>query len=267
MTEPATTTRTRPLVKWPGGKSSLLKHLLPLIPAERGCYCEVFGGGAAVLLAKPRTPGQAEVYNDWDAALVNAFRQVKHHPEEVLRELAWRPNSRAEMKRQLAAPALTEIQRAAEFLQQRMISFGGDGKSFGVQKSTGGGACSSREFLELKVREFAARFDKVAVENLDWQRCLTLYDSPATVFFLDPPYIGGQQKAYASWTLADFQTLRAALARLKGRWILSCNDAPELRELFAGCEIRSVNRATGISSANKNKDRYHELIVSATAMP
>ena len=40
----------KPIVTWPGGKTSLLKHLLPLVPADAACYCEV---SRAMGIAKP----------------------------------------------------------------------------------------------------------------------------------------------------------------------------------------------------------------------
>ena len=256
--------RVRPIVQWAGGKSSLLKHLLPRLPSpdEAACYVEVFGGGAALLLAKPHKPKQAEVYNDSDGELVNAFRQAKCHPQELVRELSLMPNSRAEMMRNRVAPtALTEIQRAAMFLHDRLISFGGDGKSFGVVT----GANGSSEYLAEKITAFARRFDRVAVENLDWKRCLALYDTPRTFFFLDPPYVGGAQKGYASWTVEGFRELRGVLEKLAGGWLLTCSESPAMREVFAGCELLAVERAKGIAAKNKNVDRYCELIVRPPA--
>jgi DNA adenine methylase len=133
--------------------------------------------------------------------------------------------------------------------------------SFGVQKSSGGGACSSRESLEGRIRDFSARFDRVSVENLDWQRCLELYDSPKTFFFIDPPYVGGKQKAYKSWTLADFQILCDVLANLKGRWVLTCSDSADMRKVFAGCRITAVDRSLGIAIQKEKRGRYLELII------
>jgi DNA adenine methylase len=215
-----------------------------------------------LLLAKSRRVGEVEVYNDLNADVVNAFRQAKHHGEELLKELSYFVNSRREMKRLIEAPPLTEIQKAAAFLHTRMISFGGDGGSFGVVKKSGGGAASSLDHLKEKVKAFADRFDKVAVENLEWQRCLALYDGPRTCFFVDPPYIGGKQKAYKSWTMLEFTELETTLSNLKGRWILTCNDAPELRKLFKGYRIKPVDRAMGICKRSEQK-RYAELIITS----
>lgn len=49
--------------KWLGGKSKLVRKLLPLLPPHR-VYVEAFGGAAALLLAKPPSP--VEVFNDID---------------------------------------------------------------------------------------------------------------------------------------------------------------------------------------------------------
>jgi len=40
-----------PLLKWPGGKRSLLKHILPLLPENINQYYEPFAGGAALFFA------------------------------------------------------------------------------------------------------------------------------------------------------------------------------------------------------------------------
>jgi DNA adenine methylase len=44
-----------------GGKQTLLKYLLPLIPQHK-MYCEPFFGGGAVFFAKPKS--EVEVIND-----------------------------------------------------------------------------------------------------------------------------------------------------------------------------------------------------------
>ena len=48
--------------------------LLSRIP-EHDCYCEVFGGGGSLLLAKP--PSKVEIYNDIDSTLVDFFRLLQ----------------------------------------------------------------------------------------------------------------------------------------------------------------------------------------------
>jgi DNA adenine methylase len=47
------TKRTKPILRWQGSKTRMLKHILPLI-TPHVCYCEPFFGGGAVLFAKER---------------------------------------------------------------------------------------------------------------------------------------------------------------------------------------------------------------------
>ena len=82
-----------PLFPWPGGKTRLLPHLLPLITATpHTCYVEAFAGGAAVLFA--REPAKVEVLNDVNGELVRLYRVVSHHLDEFVRQFRWALTSR-----------------------------------------------------------------------------------------------------------------------------------------------------------------------------
>ena len=134
--------KTTPLLTRPGGKTRLLSHLLPLIAARPHlCYAEIFGGGGALLLAKPRS--KCEVLNDLDTHLVNTMRVAQRHPNELARCIP-KINSRADFydlrDRLATAPAsLTDVERASAYLFLNKTGFGGDGTSFGVVRQSGGG--------------------------------------------------------------------------------------------------------------------------------
>jgi len=128
-------TNTKPAIRWPGGKAKLTKYLLPHIP-EHNCYVEVFGGGLALMLAKPRS--KMEVANDFNHDLVSFYRVVKWHCDELLRELEFMTNSRKDFEDFIAQPGLTEIQRVARWYVRNAISFGGMGSYFGTSKKSGG---------------------------------------------------------------------------------------------------------------------------------
>lgn len=90
--------RVAPLVVWPGGKSCLLKYLLPLIErCPHKTYVEPFAGGAAVLLAK--RPAHLEVLNDLNGELINVYRCARHHTRELLRLARAMPSGRAVFRR------------------------------------------------------------------------------------------------------------------------------------------------------------------------
>ena len=85
------------------------------------------------------------------------------------------------------------------------------------------------------------RLAGVVIERLDFEELLRRYDGPKTLFHLDPPY-WGSEKIYGKelFSRADFTRLEAALKRLQGRFIISLNDRPEVRELFGDFDLEAV---------------------------
>jgi DNA adenine methylase len=64
------------------------------------------------------------------------------------------------------------------------------------------------------------RFKQVTVENLDWEQCFTDYDSYDTVFYCDPPYIGGNVYEF-NMSLDEHKRLCEKISELKGFVALS----------------------------------------------
>ena len=227
----------KPILRWPGGKSKHLKRLLPLI-SPHVCYVEPFAGGLALLLAKERS--DVEIVNDSNRDLIALYRCVQWHPEALCAEIEWCLSARVNIADFRENRGLTDLQRAARFLVLNKTSFAGSMTSFAVQKTSGGGAAFSRARLADLMKALNARLDKVVVECLDWMRCVDLYDSENTLFFLDPPYLGSTIRAYAGWTEEQMTALRDVLRRLKGRWILTVDASKFCHSLFSEWNCRTV---------------------------
>ena len=74
-------------------------------------YVEPYGGGASVLLAKPRS--RLETWNDLDGAVGAFFRCLRDEPEALVRAITLTPFSRAEVDAaDVDAPAITDLERA-----------------------------------------------------------------------------------------------------------------------------------------------------------
>jgi DNA adenine methylase len=197
------------------------------------------------------------VLNDLNGDLVTFYRCVRFHADTLLTELEFVLNSRAEFHDFADQPGLTDIQRAARwFFRNRNCFRGANLGTFGTGPE-GSAASGSRQARMEVIRELNVRLDRVIVENLDWQKCLDLYDRPASFFFLDPPYTECNAGQYGTWGTADVLRFRERLDRLKGRWLVTFNDTPAIRQIFAGCEIVSIERARGVA-----KGRYHELVIT-----
>lgn len=70
-----------PFVKWAGGKRQLLEEIKKRKPKKYNRYFEPFVGGGAVLFSlQPRNA----IINDINKSLINAYRQVKNSPIELI---------------------------------------------------------------------------------------------------------------------------------------------------------------------------------------
>lgn len=73
----------KPLLKWVGGKSQLLNHILPLFPRHIKTYHEPFVGGGAVLLAMLSDPTihvERVCASDNNSNLIEFYRDIQTNP-------------------------------------------------------------------------------------------------------------------------------------------------------------------------------------------
>ena len=68
-------------IGWIGGKRALRNEILQRMPSGIGRYIEVFGGAGWVLFGREPSSKVMEVFNDYDAELVNIYRCIKYHPD------------------------------------------------------------------------------------------------------------------------------------------------------------------------------------------
>lgn len=242
-------------ISWIGGKKLLRRQIIEQFPEEYDRYIEVFGGAGWVLFAEDRA-GKMEVYNDVNGNLVNLFRCVKYHPDALQKELEWVLISREQFfdcLSQADARGMTDIQRAARFFCAIKNSFGTDLRSFGVR---------SRDMQATisYLQQVSKRLNRVVIENVDFERLIRTYDRESALFYLDPPYYEAEKYYPDRFNHEDHIRLRDALSCIKGKFVLSYNDCPEIRELYAGYNLVEVDRQDNLVTKT-NPRRYRELIV------
>lgn len=178
------------LVRYHGGKVRLADRIVGLFP-EHDCYVEPFGGGAAVLLSKPRA--RLEVYNDLDGDMVTLFRVLRDDPGALADAIAMTPFARAEHVIAYQ-PAATDLERARRVLVR---SHFGHGSSW-IHRATGFRAAGMRAgtlpvhgwmTLPATIRECAERMRGVVIEQRPAVQVLATHDGPSTLHYVDPPYL------------------------------------------------------------------------------
>jgi len=246
-----------------GGKRQLAKRICQKINTmPHSLYAEPFVGMGGVFFRRTAAP-RAEFINDRSKDVANLFRILQRHYQQLMDTLKFQITSRADFERlTMTDPeTLTDLERAARFLYLQRLTFGGKvaGRTFGVDYSR-----SSRfnlTTLAPLLHEVHERLAGVVIENLDWKAFIQRYDRPETLFYIDPPYWGSE--GYYGKDLFgrdQFEILAERLSCIKGRFVLSINDIPEIRSIFAAFFIEGADLTYSVSGGKGKQVR--ELIIS-----
>ena len=252
-----------PVAPYVGGKRRLASTIAQRIAATpHRTYCEGFVGMGGIFFRRDRQP-PAEVINDRNGEVANLFRILQRHYPQFLDTLKFQITGRREFERlQASDPStLTDLERAGRFLYLQRTAFGGKvaGQNFGVDPASAGGFNLTRLVPVLEAAH--ERLSGVVIECLDWLAFLDRYDRPETLFYLDPPYFGSEHYYGRELFGRDqFALLADRLGRLKGRFILSINDVPEIRAAFAAFAIEPVELLYAVQGGKGKQAR--ELIIS-----
>lgn len=242
-------------LSWIGGKKLLRKTITQEFPSDYKKYVEVFGGAGWVLFHQERKA--QEVYNDFNSDLVNLFKCVKYHAEELQKELSFVLNSRVlfeEYMSQLQSEGLTDIQRAARFFILIKTSYGSKGTHYGAVKR-------NLENLKQYLSEIQVRLNSVVIENKSYEDILDKYDSKDTLFYLDPPYYKAEKYYSSNFGVEQHRHLNELLCNVEGKFILSYNDESYIRELYHNFSIIEIERNNNLTSRYTENRRYKEIII------
>ena len=275
-----------------GNKSSILHILYAVFPMKYGRFIDVFGGSGSVLLGKPEIH-PFEVYNDFDKNLVNLFRCMKERTMATVRELGFcNLNSREDfnairkffeqreeftdeyLSEELLLTELTfpplqanelkelrtritkdhDVRRAAMFLKLLRYSYSSSCKSFASQPF------DIRKLFGL-IKELENRMANVVVENQDFETLIKHYDRPDSFFYADPPYFSSEGMYEVGFGWDDHVRLRDTLKSIKGKFLLSYNDCPEIRELYDGFSLLDFSRTHAMVQRYEAGREFKELLI------
>ena len=254
----------RPVAPYSGGKSRLAKTIISHIEAiPHNAYCEPFIGMGGIFFRRKFKP-KTEVINDYNGEVANLFRILCHHYDPFVELLQWRLSSRREYCRLIDTrpDTLTDLQRAVRFFYLQRLAFGGriDGKNFGMS------AKGTSYFNLSKIRPLLSavpeRLSSVVIETLDYKEFIPRYDREGTLFYLDPPYYGNENDYGRDlFSRNEFTLMATLLKNIKGTFILSLNDRPEVVSLFKDFFQLPVKTTYSIMSKDSPR-RTNELLIS-----
>lgn len=178
----------RPALRYFGGKWLMADWIISRLPGHH-CYVEPFCGGASVLLRKP--PSTVEVLNDVSGRVVNFFRVLREEPTELIHQLEITPMA-ADEYRECRTQKGDQVERARRFFVeswQGLAGSNGDGRSQGWRRTNDRDVARTLKGAVANLQQVSERLRGVAIDSLDWREVLQRYDSPRTLFYVDPPYL------------------------------------------------------------------------------
>ena len=252
-------------LRYPGGKSRAVKHILPYIPEDISRLCSPFFGGGSVELAVASRGTEVIGYDKlvplvwfWQALCADNERLAdeadtlrQHHPDFVLKGKPVRGLIKEDfikLREELRDSSfMFSYEKAAKFYAINRASFSGATFSGGWSKRA-----SYARFTQSSIdrlRRFNA--ENFRVDYADFQTSLPWH--PRAFLYLDPPYLLPEDAAMlygqAGALHAGFNHM--ALYNLlsdRSDWVMSYNDCPEVRDLYSNRKIVTAEWAYGMKN-------------------
>ena len=269
----------QPFTKWTGGKRQLLEELRSYMPETYGRYFEPFVGGGALFF--DLAPEQA-VINDFNEELINAYRQIKNNPAELINLLIkHKENNSKDYYLELRSAdrdgrisRMTGVERAARILYMLRVDFNGlyrvnSKNQFNVPY----GRYKNPKIVDVdllyQISEYLNEND-VEILQTDFAEAVKDAETGDFVYF-DPPYIPlNETSSFTSYTHEGFSyeeqiRLRNTFKELTERGVyamLSNSSSPLVEELYKDFNIYFVEaqRTNGAKSSSRGK--ISEIIVT-----
>ena len=281
----------KPILKWPGGKASLLPYIKKYINPEtlygHVLYEPFIGGGALAFdLGYKYT-----VINDINHELINLYQVVRDYPETLIRELRLHQENhinpefeKGEWYYEVRAwdrepnfwnrPA-AEIAARTVYLNKTCFNgiFRVNSKGYfntPIGRTTTGKCPDIVQ--ETEIRELSKFLKGVKIREGDYAYAIRDLE-PGDWVYLDPPYDPGEEihtpgfvgYSKEGWTRHDLLRLRAVAdeaVRKGAKVIISNNDTEFVREAFCEWTWESIDVARSINSKGSGRKGKELLIFS-----
>ncbi len=259
-----------PILRWAGSKKKLLPVLLDQALGEcSGVYHEPFVGSGALFL---QMKAKKAVLSDLNPHLMQAYKQVKNHPEAVWEMLSKMP-SNIEFYyslRQVNWITLNSIERAARFVYLNRFCFNGVYRTnlngdFNVARGDGHLGIPSWDIFKA----FANRLKKASLVEADFGVSIDKAVK-GDFIYIDPPYVDLTKRNRGEYGLGSFgeedisRLARAANQASKrgAKIMLSYRHSDELISLFKGWNVRSFDVQRTVSCDIAKRHAAKEILLT-----
>ncbi|MFZ2187325.1 MAG: DNA adenine methylase [Candidatus Moraniibacteriota bacterium] len=264
---------TTPL-RYPGGKAKAIKKILPLVPTFSE-FREPFLGGASVFLAlKQKYPDKKYWVNDLNNDLYHFWINLKNNCEKLVRGVQRKKDiekdGRVLHKNLVENNPKSSIGKAIRFFVLNRITFSGTIEAGGYSQ----GAFEAR-FTQSSIRRLkpvSSVLNDTEITNLDYEKLINKKGKDVFIF-LDPPYLSAtKSRLYGKkgnlHTSFDHKRFARVMKKTKHKWMITYDDCPEVRDLFAFANILSWEFQYGMNNyKQETAAKGKELIITNYTLP
>lgn len=292
-------TRAKPFLKWAGGKGQLIETIRNSLPADFAErkdieYIEPFVGGGAVLfwMLENYMNIRKAVINDINTDLMNAYRIIRHDPENLIHllnrfqeEYYLFKNTVDRKKYYLEKRDEFNLRASDEPVSAGLLIFLNRTCYNGLYRVNTGneynvpfGRYENPRICDARtIRACSRLLQKVKILNGDFSEILK-YADRYSFYYFDPPYKPVSQTSsftsYAAGNFGDDDQKRLAVLckkihEMNAQWLLSNSCLKKKNEeknyfetLYNGFHIRRVKARRNINSVSSKRGRIFELLIS-----
>lgn len=264
--------RVKPILKWAGGKSSLLPSLKEFFPKKFNRYIEPFMGSGAVYFALRE--GCSAIINESNNEIVNLYEVIRDEPRELMRKLDDFSKQYSEtfyykLRESIFIHSVFMAARTV-FLNKtgfnglyRMNSKGIFNVPFGKRKN-----CPAL-YLEENILRASVKLKSSLLKCEDFESVISKAGR-GDFIYCDPPYDPvSKTSVFTNYTKSGFQ--RDAQIRLKsvcelaidrGAMVMISNSSSDfIRELYREWDVREIKSKRSINSNPLKRGEITELCV------
>lgn len=289
--------KTKPFVKWAGGKSQLISEIRKKYPKNIKCYCEPFVGGGAVLfdiLANYKP--EKVLINDINKELIITYYQLQNNVDNLIKKLfalqkefisadleqrknIYNNNRKLYNSLKNKSCENNELEIASLFIFLNKTCFNG---LYRVNKNGDfnvpmGSYKNPLICDEINLKKSSSLLKNVKIICGDYSKCID-YINDETFVYIDPPYRPLTQTSsftsYSAKVFDDKEQIRLAdfinIISQKGAIVVASNSDPQNADendmffdnLYKNYSIKRIQAKRAINSKSEGRGNISELLIS-----
>lgn len=253
-------------LRYPGGKQKITPVIENILQyTGHTAFIEPFAGGAGVsleLLFKGAV--NQVILNDFDKGIYSFWNTVLTETDRFIKDIEKINVTVEEWEKQkhiyINSECSYELGFATFFLNRTNRSGIIKGGMIGGVDQTGKYKINARfnkKSLIKRIEKIGLHKDNILLYNEDIGSFINnhIFNYPDAFIFFDPPYYKAGKQVYSTFfTPDDHIRFANAIKSLKNNWVITYDNSPEIKELFADYVIREIALNYSITSAHKNTE-------------